>query len=165
LASKLFDAIRTKLRASYSPGAGIHGYGKDIRIIYLHSEADEQRLEEVYGAFHETYETLRNDGMTSEELERVKEDLVAIYVESRKRPEEMAPLLVDFLVYDNPLIDRFGEIPEMIEAITLDEVNTALRERLPAFDNMVRIVTTSKDDAVEADCVITSVAEIDRCHD
>lgn len=163
--SRLFEAIRTKLRASYGPRAGLYNYSQDVRTIYFDSEADDQRVGDVYAAFRDTYETLRINGITVEEFERIKEALVANLNEAQKNPGIMASVLMGFLLDDDPLIHRAGELPEMIEAITLDEVNAALQDRLPAFDTMVRVVATSNADAVNADCVVKSIADVDRCHD
>lgn len=163
--SRLFDAIRTRLRASYNLGAGTENYVRDIRLIYLYGEVDDRRLDDVYPAFRDVYETLRIDGIEADEFERSKEAIAANFREAKKKPKVMARLLMDFVLDDDPLIDRAAELPEVIEAFTLDEVNTAIGERLPAFDEMVRIVTTPKDDAIDADCVISSVAEVERCHE
>ncbi len=161
--SRLFDAVRTKLRASYVVDADIGGYDRNIRMFYLDGEIEGRWLKDAYGAFRDAYETLRVDGITSDEFERAKEIPVAEYREVAKEPESMASILMGFLVDDDPMKEHLAEIPELIGAVTLDEVNAAIRERLPAFDDMVRVVTTPNEEAVESDCVITSVADVDRC--
>ena len=165
LNSRLSDAVRNQLRATYAIGAGIDKYDRNTRLIYLSGEVDTDRLEDAYAAFRETYETLRTGAITEEEFERVKEVLIANVTEARKKPRQMARTLMNFLLDDDPLTDRAGELPEVIDAITLDEVNASLSERLPAFDDMISIVATSKGDAIDADCVISSFAEADRCHE
>lgn len=161
--SRLFDAVRTKLRASYVVEAEIGGYSRQHRIMYLDGEIEGRRIKDAYATFREAYETLRADGITPDEFERAKEILTAHYQEIAKQPETMAWLLLGFLIDDDPMKDSLAEMPELIGVVTLDQVNAAIRDRLPAFDDMVRVVTAPNDDAVEPHCVITSVADVDRC--
>lgn len=163
--SRLFDAVRTRLRASYGPAAGVEGYDRDTRYIRFNAEIEDRHLKEAFDAFRDAYEALRVDGITTEEFDRIRDALVSDLEEAEKRPAFMARLLMDFLLDDDPLIDRADELPDVIEDATLDEVNMSLRERLPAFDDMVRIVTTPNDEAIDADCIISSVAEVDRCRE
>lgn len=161
--SRLFTAVRTKLRASYVVDADVGGYDRNIRTIYLDGEIEGRQVKDAYDAFRDAYETLRVDGMTRDEFQRAKENLVAAYQEVVKEPKSMASILMGFLVDDDPMREHIAEIPELIGTVTLDEVNAAIRKRLPAFDDMVRVVTAPNDNAVENDCVITSDADVDRC--
>ena len=161
--SRLYDAIRTKLRASYDLGAGTYNYNRGTRLIYLYGEVDDRRLEDAYAAFRDAYEVLRTDGLRAEELETAKEVLTASFEDMQGDPEDITDLLVDFLLDENDLVNHFDELPDVVEAIELNQINMALPGRLPAFDEMVRIVTTPKRDGIDADCIISSVAEVDRC--
>ena len=161
--SRLFDAIRTKLRASYGVDADIGGYDRTSRMMYLDGEIEGRQVDEAYATFRNVYEKLRIDGITRDEFERTQDILVAYYQEVLKEPESMASMLMGFLVDDDPMSKQIAEMPELIGALTLDDVNTAISGRLPSFDDMVRVVTAPNDDAVEADCVITSVADVDHC--
>lgn len=163
--SRLFDALRTRLRATYGPAAGLANYDRVTRYLFFNAEIDDRHLEAAFGAFRDAYETLRIEGVTVEEFERIREALVVGLEEAEKKPAFMARVLMDFLLDDDELIDHAAELPEVIEDVTLDEVNQSLRSRLPAFDDMVRIVTTPNEDAVDADCIISSIAEVDRCRE
>lgn len=161
--SRLFDSIRTELRASYVVGAEIGGYDRKSRMMYFDGEIEGRQVAEAYATFRDVYETLRIDGITRDEFERAKQILVAHYQEVAKRPLAMAGILMGFLVDDDPMSEHIAEMPEQIGAMKLDEINAAMRDRLPPFDDMVRVVTAPSDDAVEAQCVITSIADVDRC--
>jgi len=161
--SRLFDAVRTELRASYVVDADIGSYDRDHRLFFLFGEVDRQLAGEAYGAFRNVYEAFRRDGMTAEEFSRVQAALAADFRESAKRPERMAWSLMWRLLDEDPLSYRLAERSEMVEAMTLDEVNAAIRERLPAFDDMIKVVTGPDGGGIEADCVIASIAEVDDC--
>ena len=161
--SRLFDAVRTKLRASYVVDAGVDNYDRKTRLIFLDAELEGRQIGDVQAAFRDAYEGLRTSGITGDEFARVKDLLVAHFQEIEKEPESMAGLLMGFLLTDDPASERIAEIPEMIEALTLDEINAAIRRRLPAFDDMIRVITASDDQALNTDCVIASVPDVDRC--
>lgn len=81
-------------------------------------------------------------------------------IEGREVKDAMAKRLMHFLVNDDPMKTRIDEIPEMARALTLDDVNAVIWGLLSVFDEMMRFVTASKDNALKADGVIMPVAGV-----
>ncbi|MBC6445441.1 MAG: hypothetical protein GDA50_08530 [Alphaproteobacteria bacterium GM202ARS2] len=94
---------------------------------------------------------------------RAKDILIVEDQEAAKQPERMASLLMDFLIDDDPMREHIADIPALIETVTLSDLNVAIRKRLPAFNDMVRVVTTANHNAAESDCLITAIADVDNC--
>jgi hypothetical protein len=68
-----------------------------------------------------------------------------------KGPEPIVDFLLDFLVDDDPVSEHLADMLTLIIG------------RPPLFDDTARIENAPKDDALIADCVITSVVDIVHC--
>ncbi|MBC6445434.1 MAG: insulinase family protein [Alphaproteobacteria bacterium GM202ARS2] len=161
--ARLLDAIRTKLRATYAADVVIGSYDRQTRMLYLDSEIDQRQVKDAYAAFRDTYETLRLEGITADEFERTREFITAKYQGLLREPESAATLLIDLLVNNDPMKEHITDIAALIETVTLDEINAAIQTRWPAFSDMIRVVITANDNALDSDCVITSVPDVDNC--
>lgn len=92
----------------------------------------------------EMLRTLRERGVTRTELARAKKYLCRSHVFSVDTAGKRVSLKVDGLVYRLPP-NYYEEYTERVQAVTLDEVNAAIRARIPEDDLLVTVLGTDAD--------------------
>lgn len=84
---------------------------------------------------------LRERGVTKSELARAKKYLCRSHAFSVDTPSKRAGLRVDSVIYDLPA-RYFEEYTDRVQAVTLEQVNAAIRNRLPERDLLVTVLGT-----------------------
>ncbi|HEX2731776.1 MAG TPA: pitrilysin family protein [Polyangiaceae bacterium] len=82
-----------------------------------------------------------NEGVSAEELSWAKRYLIRSNVFNLDTAAKRMSLLVDERIYDLPA-NYYAEYPARVEAVTLDEVNAAIRKRISLEDVLITVVGT-----------------------
>jgi zinc protease len=130
LNSRLATRIRQQEGLSYSVGGGFSASSHDTNAAFnasmIYNPANLAKLE---SAFREEIERVQKDGFTAEELEAAKSGLLKSRRVSRSSDSGLASMLSNYL----DLNRDFGwdrEWERRLEALTLDQVNAAMRKHL-----------------------------------
>ncbi len=105
----------------------------------------------------ELIHVLREHGVTKKELSWAKRYLTRSHAFSIDTPSKRVGLALDEILYDLPPRYHAGYL-ERIAAVTLDEVNAAIRARIPEQDLLVVVVGTAADLREKVEAAIPELA-------
>ncbi len=105
-------------------------------------------------------ETFRNVGITTEELEWAKKYLCRSHAFSIDTAGKRMGLRVDSVLYDLPE-GYYEKYTERVQNVTLDEVNEAIRKRIPFEDLVIAVVGTEADIGARVRGAIPELAEVE----
>lgn len=126
--SRLMDRLRQKEGISYGAGSGLSASSfEPSGSIGLGAIYAPQNLARVQAGVKEELERLVRDGITAEELSDAKQSLMQERQTARAQDGALAGLHVAQLRTDRTLAFS-AEIDARIQAMTLDEVNAAIRK-------------------------------------
>ncbi|MGS0740750.1 M16 family metallopeptidase [Glaciimonas sp. GG7] len=130
LKSRLVDRIRQKDGLSYSVGSELHiGAISHAASFSIHAIAAPQNLAKVDLGIREELARVRKDGFTMEELTRAKSAIAQEGLQSRAQDDTLSAGWVWLLDLDRTLAWSKQQ-EDNINALTLDQVNTAFRNRI-----------------------------------
>jgi len=160
--SRLFKAIRTGLRASYGFGAGRFDYTRKIGILQMSGEVETEKLQQALDIIEETYKEFREDGIGRVEFPIAKKFYEREITKELKEPTSVAHLLKDAQLSDQET-DHVATLLDQIGSMDRTAVNNVIRENLPEFGNILKIIVTADEKAIDAACVITSIDAWQSC--
>ena len=160
--SRIVDAIRTKLRASYAVGASLAEYTRDIRLVSLWGEIDADKLARSREAMLEAYRRFRDEGPTEKELAPIKAQLRHLTRENLKKPSTVVHVLLEATLEDDDP-QRIDRLLHEIEATSPQSIRERLRHAFPAPEELIQVIVTSDEDAIEGACVVRTIADVDGC--
>ena len=150
------------LGLTYRVGAGTTTFGNSQNVMTIGGEFDTAKLDLALGAMRETYRTLRRDGVTDEEFEAVKRAAVRKLKKILLHPKATAGFLMARRASGHD-VDYVAGLPSKIEALTRDELNRYIAEKLPPVDELLTVIVTPNADAVTSDCAISSAQRAESC--
>ena len=160
--SRLFTAIRKKLRASYGFKAWINDFSRDNAMLYFQGEIETSKLEQAYHTLRDTYEDFRTGGIGFIEFpfaHRLYKDRTVGMLD---HPRGIANLMVEAWLSDRSLKDGLA-YPVRAADLSRGSVNEVIARDFPPFSEMVRVIVSPERDAVAADCVISDFSEAALC--
>ncbi|WP_404400440.1 M16 family metallopeptidase [Pelagibacterium halotolerans] len=160
--SRLFEAIRTNLRASYGFGAGLSNFTRDTRFFVMAGEVDAKQLARASALVRSTYETMRTQGIDAADIAALKETFSADLGEMLRDPATVAAMILEAELDGSPE-SRIPELGDELEAVTAAQINDRLRTVYPPADQLIEIVVSADPGIVEDACVIEAISEVDRC--
>lgn len=159
--TRLFDAVRVKLGASYGASAQLSAAAYEPYTLSAQTLVEHDKAPAALDAMREQYAALLAKGITAQELEPEKTKLISSFQESMRRPEAVAASTRTIMLENYPA-DYLAKNGARIAAITADAVNADLKEKLGEIPVLVMIVAPSAA-PFKADCVIRAIAEVERC--
>ena len=160
--SRIFDSIRTKLRASYAFGAGQASYARDLRVLSIWGEVDADKLARSRETFLETYRRFREDGPTAKEVEDIKAELRAATRTNLVKPGVVAFVVLE-AVLDGTDAQRVDNLESELDSTTVQTIRERLQHAYPAPEDLIQVIVTADANAVEGACVVRTIAEVDEC--
>ena len=140
--SRLFETLRTELRASYDVQAILDSQSRALRGLLIYAEVDTGKLAEARRAIGEEYARFRADGPTDEELEAVKAQLADGLRQTLENPAAMARGLMQAAI-DGYSPGYVTGLPAELDAITADAVRGAVgRRSFPNDEAMIEVLLT-----------------------
>lgn len=120
MSSRLFRKVREELGLAYSVySTSSRHKGEGNIIIYAGVNAEKYRR--AYDAILEVIASLKKDGVTSSEIEKVKTQLKAATVYAQEKPQTLAQLYAKHYLMTGKLYDFDARI-KAIDSITIDGV-------------------------------------------
>lgn len=159
--SVLFDAIRTKLRASYTFNAQIDAYARNLRLLVLSGEVETAQVAEAEAVLREAYSAFRADVPVG--------DIAALKAPFLGQASETAndPAAVSYSAL-MALFDGQDPAQSLALAEVLDRVSEATLwaragSAFPAADALIVLAVSPDAAALPGACVITAPAEAANC--
>ena len=134
LSSRLGDRVRQQEGLSYGVSSNLSARATDeYALFYVYAITNPDNAEKLLGVIREELDRLLAEGITADELEAAKNGYLQGRSVARAEDSSLASTLVSSLYNDRTLAFT-AEREAAIEALTVDEVNAALREHLDADD-------------------------------
>ncbi|GIT91575.1 hypothetical protein JANAI62_20320 [Jannaschia pagri] len=159
--SVLFEAVRTRLRASYGFRGELARYGEDVRLFALSGGVETARLAEVEAAVRDAYGAFREAGSLSDLSER-KQILADSLAEARTDTAQAAYGTLRALLQDRPP-ETVLTLGAMLDGVDDASIATRLQQVYPVPDGFVTIAVSADADALPGACVITQPAAAVDC--
>ncbi len=160
--SRLNQAIRTELRATYAMSAGLSSLTPNARLLQIEGEIEGSKLGQALALLRTSYEKLRVNGLTLEEFSSIKQK-IANHLEAVKgQPDYAANAILQAKLSGMPSGEGLRLLEE-VKLITLDEVNRNIAARFPPYSEMLKVIASSDDKAIIADCVVTTADNYRLC--
>jgi predicted Zn-dependent peptidase len=159
--SVLFDAVRTKLRASYNFGAFITTYAKDNRILILAGEVETSKIAEAETIIREAYAEFKQQGY-SPDLELAKNSIRQSLVHKMEDTGSISyTVLQSRMMGQNT--SRVLSMQEELDSITLDSLKQRLDSAFPAAEDLIVIATSPDAKALPDACVFSNPKQAADC--
>jgi len=159
--SELFNAVRTKLRASYGFGAGLSAYSRDNRFLVLTGEIDTARLAEAERVVRDAYAAFLQNG-PSGNLDEYKAPMVQNIVDIPESIEGISfSTLLSLLDYRtaSAVTHLADDLDQVTEASILSRLDTVY----PKEDAFVVLAISPDETALSGACIITAPREAQMC--
>lgn len=160
--ARLFKAARSQLRASYGFSAGSANYTRALQFFIMTGEVDRSRLTDARAMVRETYENLRSNAVGDDEVEALKAVFSAEMTENLAYPDVAARLMLESEL-DGFDQDRVLATLDELAKVSADTVRQRLQMHYPTAGQLIEIIVTAAPPEIENACIISSIAEVDRC--
>ena len=163
--SRLAAALREKLGDAYETRAGLTD-DRSNELAFYGARVANDRAPEALAAMRAAFAAWRDNGARAAEVEatasRLKASFDERYFGDRYSEEENAPRdFVEIVLAGQPANTGF-DYAERLASFTADNVNAAVRAKIPAGPWLTLIMAPSAA-PFHADCVIKSWREVDKC--
>jgi len=160
--SRLSKTVRSEMGASYGFAANVVDVTQEHRMLAMRGEIETEQLQDVLNEIEQTYKNFRNVGIDSTEFPIFKRVYVREIKKDLQHPVEVALAVIDGLKkgfttkYMNNYLDH-------IDSLDRNSVNGLIRESFPAYENMLKLIISPDEKAVEGACVITMIEDARGC--
>lgn len=159
--SVLFDAVRTRLRASYAFSAGIDAYTRNLRLFFMSGEVETAKLAEAEAVVREAYQDFLKAGPLGDIDER-KAPLIAIAQDVRKDPSTASfNGMIALLDKKDPGVAL--KLESVLADVTAASTRARLSSAFPRPDSLVVLAVSPDRNALPGACVISEPSEAASC--
>jgi zinc protease len=159
--SVLFDAVRTGLRASYGFGAGIDGYSRDLRFLFLAGDVETSKLAEAETIVRAAYaEFLKAPQLGDLAARKVS---LETKIEQNMRDPIAASwaLLMGLLDGQDP--DATLRFSALLEEVTDATLHSRASSAFPSAEDLIVLAVSPDATALPDACVIKTPPEAVNC--
>ncbi len=148
---ELTDRIREELGQAYSPAAGVNlsRYYKDYGSILINVALEDTQIEAARAAIDVMLGDLMSDGITDDLIERARKPLLERHENALKDLRGYTSLAAR-AQSDPERIDRFFTYPDMLGAVTAEDLKEAAKLYLDPEDAVTFIVVPSEEAKAKA---------------
>ena len=157
----LFDAVRTKLRASYGLQAGITNYDRATRILFIGGEVETAKLTKASELILRTYEAFRtNPDLTG--LDDLRREMADVTARNVTYADVAARVILELALDGRDPSDapRLGELLENTQA---QDVQERLVSVFPPSGGLIVVAASPDANALPRACVVTEIEQVAQC--
>ncbi|MBD1206709.1 MAG: insulinase family protein [Rhodobacteraceae bacterium] len=159
--SVLFDAVRTGLRASYGFGAGIDGYSRDLRFLFLAGEVETGELAEAETIVRTAYaEFLKAPQLGDLAARKV---LLKTNIEQTMKDPIAASWALLMGLLDDQDPDVILRLSDLLEEVTDAKVHSRASSAFPPAESLIVLAVSPDATALPDACVIKTPEEAVKC--
>jgi zinc protease len=164
---RIFQAVRGTLGASYGGGSGFYPVDPDQWLLQLTATVANEQVATSLLAMRRTYATWYADGITDVELKAAVTKAVSGAESGLKDPGSASNRALTMIMSGRPISD-LHEYNQLMSALTTSDINDTIRSKFPKPDQLLTVIVTPSaarliEAGITANCVISSLAEIDKC--
>lgn len=162
--SRLFQAVRQQLRASYGFSAGLSAYTRKNRFVALSGEVETQKLQEVRDVVKATYTDFLKTGVTQEEASALRtmfSDGLAVNLSHAS----VVTYVIAESVLDGYPADRLLTLGNELETLDATKVNAHITNKFPEFDQFIEMIVTPTPIDLPGACVVKTAVDVEKCLD
>ena len=159
--SVLFDAVRTKLRASYGYGAGMAGFTRNDRFLFLSGQVEAGKIDEAEKVVREAYSEFRANG-PSGNLQELKQPFLDNLKVSEEDTGTTAYSVLLSMLDGRDVVNDFS-LRDELEAVSEESLNKRLTSAFPVADDFIVVVSSPDAAALKDACVITEQKQAMEC--
>jgi len=160
--SRLFQAVRQNLRASYGFNAGLSAYTRNNRFIALSGEVETSKLQDVRDIVKTTYDDFLQNGVTQEEANALR-TMFREGLNAHLTHATVVSYVIAESVLDGYPADRLLSLANELEVLNAAKVNQHIASKFPKLDQFIElIVTPTPIDQPDA-CYVQIAAQVDSC--
>jgi zinc protease len=158
---RLFSAVREKLGATYGISASLQDVDMDTRALLIRTAVSNDKAADALAAIRAEYSRYVAEGVTDDEIEPLKTQLLTAVQENSRRALGLANRLLTQTVLGYPE-DFLATFDARVRGYDRAAINEDIRSKFPVAPLTIVMVTPSAK-GLNADCVIQSAEEIARC--
>jgi zinc protease len=159
-ASRLFRSIREELGATYGSSSQLVPLGNEAVAFLISSAVDHALAGKALATLREGYERFHRDGVTEAEIAPLRARSVTGIEEGLTRSEVAWRLRGVMMRGRNP--DEVTTLAQRVAAVTAEEVNAVINERLPP-PPLATVIVAPSAEGFGADCVVRRDQPIEAC--
>lgn len=159
--SRMYRSLREKLGATYGVRGMDEALSDHARLFMIRSAVDHNRAVYALAGLRAEYAKWHADGITQEELDGVRGQLLSRLAERVRE----APAVAGFLALaasNGVSMSSLDDYRKKIEGVSLAEINGFIRTKLPPPPLAIAIVGPSPD-GLGAACAIKALQEVSAC--
>lgn len=160
--SRLGDAVRVALGASYGVSAGIRAVDREQRLIALSTSVDTGKVADSIAAMRKAYERWQSQGLSDREITSQRTRMIGARDSVFNDPSAANRLVFNALINDRTLDDVNG-FSDRLKALSRTDLNAFIMAKFPRVVDLLIVVVTPDAKAVQADCVIKAAADALSC--
>ncbi len=160
--SRLFKKVRSGMGASYGFGANVHDVTQEYRMFEMSGEIETEKLQDALTEIEETYEKFRSSGVGPIEFPVFKRFYKREVRKDLERPVNVAYHLNNGVRYGFST-DYMSNTMQRIDSLNRGRVNSLISESFPAYEDILKLVVSPDDTALDDACVITKIVDVHGC--
>lgn len=160
--SRLWQAVRAGLGATYGAGSSFIQTGPGQRLIAMRTAVDNDQVKAAVNTIRATYATWREKGVRGTEIAPTVSRMVNDLRSTFDDPSRANGVIVAALLAGRSL-DEVYSIDRRLSALGPDSANEFISTKFPAPEDLLTVIVTTKADGLNATCVIKALAEIETC--
>ena len=150
------------LGATYGFSAGVFNFTREHRMFEMVGEIETAQLQKALSQIDETYTEFRAEG-----IGRLEFPIAKRFYKRETKKQLTNTTSVAFTVsnalrngFDNNYVDN---LVDTIDDLSRGDTNKLIGESFPEFDQLLKVVVSPDDKALEGACVISSLDEVADC--
>ena len=151
--SRLFSSLREELGATYGVEVRAVPLLADTQLVSFVAAVPPERAAEVAQLMREAILDVRENGVTANELETVREQALTVATQRDADPGAVTNIVLDAVARNGEDGTKIlDDLDRTIRGMTIEDVNSSLPMQLP--DAVTAVIVTPEPDTVEADCKV-----------
>jgi len=160
--SRLFQAVRQQLRATYGFGAGLSAYTRKNRFVALSGEVETAKLQEVREIVKTTYTDYLKNGVTEEEADALRtmfNDGLSVNLSHAS----VVTFVIGESVLDGYPADRLVDLAQELAVLNAEKVNSHIANKFPKFEQFIELIITPTPIEQPGACYVQTADQVDAC--
>ncbi|MCZ4272056.1 M16 family metallopeptidase [Maritalea porphyrae] len=160
--SRLFQAVRQQLRATYGFSAGLSAYTRKNRFIALSGEVETEKLQDVRDLVKTTYTDFLQTGVTEEEAGALR-TMFSDGLKVNLSHASVVTYVIAESVLDGYSADRLLSLAQELKTLDAEKVNIHIASKFPKFDQFIELIVTPKPIEQPGACLVQTANDIENC--
>ena len=160
--SRLGQARQTELPDAPPVNASIANFNRQIRVFGMNAVVPNDTAIDTFALIKKTYNNFKLADLNDQDVLRAAVPFANSVRNNGSRVDRIVYGLGQLILDDLPR-GQLLTVTQDALSLRADDINQRILDRYPDWDSLIKVVMTSDDELVVADCVIESVDELVGC--